>query len=136
MDAARVARILHGALLAGLALAGAVLAMVRRVGHVRPLEAAPTIGLALAGVAFVLLAVAIVVLRPRMPERRADQSADAYWMAGESRGAAIVLWSVVQAAGLVASVASFVTGATAPIAVAAAALIVLFMFRPSRFDAA
>jgi hypothetical protein len=32
--------------------------------------------------------------------------------------------------------ASFVTGAAAPIAVAAAALIVLFMFRPSRFDAA
>ena len=131
-DAVSVVRLLHGGLVVGLILAGAIFALLRRLQYSPPLDMRGTIGTVLAGAGFVLLAVAVLVLRPRMPERGAEQSAHAYWVASESRSAAIVLWGVVQAAGFVAAVGYFLTGATPPVTVGALALITLVLFRPSR----
>jgi hypothetical protein len=132
--AARIVRILYAALVVGLVLMGVVLAVARRFGQTQSFSGGVTIGMVLAGVGVVQLAVATVFLRSRMPERQADQSADAYWMTPEARVAAIVLWGVVQSAGLFASVGYFLTGAVAPVVVDAGAFIALALFRPSRLE--
>ena len=134
VNPARTVRILHGALLAGLVLVGATFALMLRLGHSQSFPSAPTIGLVLAGLGVILLAVAATVLRPRLPEGRPDQSAVAYWAAADTRGSAIVLWSVVQAAGLIALIGYLLTGAIVPLTVGALALATLFLLRPSRLE--
>lgn len=133
-NAARVVRILHGALVAGMVLVGVTLVLVRRIPQRESFASAPTIGLALTGAGFILLAGAMLFLRSNIPKRGADQSADAYWMASEARGAAIVLWSVVEAGGLMALVGYLLTGAAAPVAIAALAVLVQILCRPPRLE--
>lgn len=86
----RSIRILHGALAVGLVLVGGTFFLLLRTQG-RPLGGAPNIGVVLAGLAVGLLFVASIVLRRRVPERRFDQSQDAYWASAEIRGASIVL---------------------------------------------
>jgi hypothetical protein len=128
----RIVRILHTSLLGGLFLSGAMLYLVRQVSPPPALGAAAALPLALAAVSIGLLVVALSVLRPRVPDRRPDQNADAYWSDGESRGAALVLWATVEGAGLVGAVAYFLAGGTVPAVAFAAALAALVVLRPAR----
>src|SRR5207244_12647679 len=95
-DFARVVRIMHGAMVAGLALVGATFFLLLRVRQSPALGSTPSLGVALAGLGVGLLAVTVTVLRRRVPERPLDQSPDAYWATVERRGAAIALWAVVE----------------------------------------
>jgi len=133
-DFARVVRIMHGAMVAGLALVGATFFLLLRVGQSPALGSTPSLGVALAGVGVGLLAVAVTVLRRRVPERPLDQSPDAYWATVERRGAAIVLWAVVEGAGLLASIGYVLTGAVAPAVVVVLAIALLIVFRPSGLE--
>ena len=131
--AARIARILHAALTAGLALAGAVLLFVART-RVTPV-AGDSVGLAIAVVAVLLLAVALRVLRPRVPQRPFDQSPDDYWGANVNRLSAIVLWAIVESAGMLGWVGHLLTGALAPAVAGVLAVLGLIALRPSRLAA-
>jgi hypothetical protein len=133
-NASRVVRILHTALLGGLFLCGAVLYLVRRVSPPPAVGEAPTLTLVLAVGSVVLLGVAVGLLRPRVPDRRPEQDADAYWSDAGSRGPAIVLWATIEGAGLVGAVGYFVTGGTAPAVGFALALAALVLLRPGRLD--
>jgi hypothetical protein len=134
MAAARATRILHGALVVGLVLVGGTFYVLLRVLQ-GPLGGAPNIGVVLAGLAVGLLVVASTVLRRRVPERRFDQSQDEYWASVESRGASIVLWAVVDGAGLIGWVGYVLTGGAAPAAAAVLSIVTLIFFlRPSRLE--
>ncbi len=103
----------------------------------RILHAALVIGSILVGVVFffvVRLAFAIAFFRPRIPQRRMDQGPDEYWMTNEARGAAVIVWATVEAAGLIAWVGYFLTGRAVPAAVAALAVVTLITLRPSRLE--
>jgi len=130
---ARGARILHAALVIGSILVGIVFFfVVRRNGPAfrdDPLAGYLTAGLGLANLAF-----AIAFFRPRIPQRRMDQGPDEYWMTNEARGAAIVLWAMVEAAGLIPWVGYYLTGRAVPAAVAALAVVTLITLRPSRLE--
>ncbi len=130
---ARAARILHAALVIGSILVGiAFFFVVRRNGPAfrdDPLAAYLTAGLGLANLAF-----AIAFFRPRIPQRRMDQGPDEYWMTNEARGAAVIVWATVEAAGLIAWVGYFLTGRAVPAAVAALAVVTLITLRPSRLE--
>ncbi len=133
--AAQTVRIIHAAMVAGVVLAGGTFVfMVRTRGHA-PEEAA-TLGIVMPVVAVGLLLVAASVLRRRVPERSARQSADGYWAVVETRGAALVLWAVTEGAALVSLVGYFLSGALAAAAVGAAALATLVLYRPSRLEGA
>jgi len=131
---ARLVRILHSALLAGMALSGAVLYLVRRMPHALPTLEIPRLGLVFAVVPALLLVVAVTALRPRVPERSTGQNADAYWNELRSRGASLVLWASIEGAGLVGAVGYFLTGATAPAVAFGLALAALVQFRPGRLE--
>ena len=132
---ARAVRIMHGALVAGVLLVGGVFFSLLRIRGQAP-ATGRTLGVALAAVSIGLVLVAASVLRRRVPERRPEQSPDAYWAAVESRGPAIVLWAVTEGASLISLVGYFLSGATAPAAAAAVAIAMLILYRPSHLEGA
>lgn len=129
----RAVRIMHGALVGGLALAGAVFFVLLRVQG-RPLGGAPKVGITLAILAVGLLIVAVTILRRRIPERRFDQSPDAFWASTEVQSVSILLWAVVDGAGLLGWVGYVFTGGVAPAAAAVLSILTLIAFRPASLE--
>ena len=68
-DFARAVRIMHGAMVAGLALVGATFFLLLRVRQWQSLGTTPSLGVAFAGLGGGLLAVAVVVVRRRVPSQ-------------------------------------------------------------------
>src|SRR6266566_1602057 len=130
---ARGARILHAALGIGQILVGATFFfLLRKQG---PLGGgSPLIGYATAGLALMNLSVAFVLLRPRIPHRSTDQSPDDYWSRPEVRGAAILIWSVVEGSGLFCWVGYVMSGNIVPAGVGVLSIITLIALRPSRLE--
>jgi len=131
--AARGVRILHAALAIGLSVvAGTFVFVLRSLGPSLPNT--PLIGYATAGLGLANLAVAAGFFRPRIPQRRTDQSPDDYWVTTEARAAAIVIWAMIEGAGLISLVGYLLTGNVVPAAVAALAIVTLIVLRPSRLE--
>ena len=129
----RAIRIIHIALVLGLVLiAGAFFVLRQRTGLM--LAFGPFLGVLLAAIALVNLILALGFLAPRLPRRPADQSPDDYWMRTETRGAAIILWVLVEGAGLLSWVGYLLTGAWAPAAVGVLAVASLALLGPTRFE--
>ena len=127
-------RMMHFALVTGLALAGGTFALVIRAQG-RPLGGPPILGFVLAGIAVSLLIVAIAIVRPKVPERPSDQPPETYWDSADARAAAVMLWAVVDGAGLAGCVGYLFTGGVAPAGAAVLAILILLTFRPSRLAA-
>ena len=133
VDPSRSARLLHAALAGGLALAGVVFALSVAVLK-GPLGDAPIPAVAFAAVALAQIGVALAVFRPRIPARRFDQSAEDYWSSSEVRGRSVVVWALLEGAGLFAAVGYVLTGGIAAAAVALIALVALLGVRPLRLE--
>jgi len=131
--AARGVRILHAVLVIGLIVVGGVFVFVLR-GLGPSLINTPLIGYATAGLGLANLAVVVGFFRPRIPQRRTDQSPDDYWATYEARVAAIVIWAMIEGAGLISLVGYFLTGSVVPAAVAALAIVTLIVLRPSLLE--
>jgi hypothetical protein len=131
---ARGQRIIHLGLLVGLVVVGGTFLLLLRVNG--PLTSPPGIGVILAGVAVAMLALALIVLRGKVPPRRFDQSADDYWGTNEARSSSIMLWAAIEAAGLLSWMGYVMTGQLVPAAVALLSIVSLAMHRPSRLERA
>jgi len=130
----RAIRITHIALVLGLVLiAGTFVVLRQRSGLI--LAFGPFLGVLLAAIALVNLTLALGFLAPRLPRRPADQSPDDYWTRTETRGAAIILWALVEGAGLLSWIGYLLTGAWAPAAVGVLAVASLVLLGPARFEA-
>jgi len=90
--------------------------------------------LILAGIGVGLVAVASTLARRRIPERASDQSPDTFWANADATGGAIVLWALIEGAGLVGWVGYLLTGVTAAAVAAVIAIGALVVFRPSRLE--
>jgi hypothetical protein len=132
-DLPRVVRTLHGALTAGMALATATFVFLIRVRHGQGYVGDSKLGVVLAALGVGLLAVALGVLRRRIPERAPEQTPVGFWSA-ESVSAAIMLWAVVEAAGLMGLVGYLLTGETIPVVVAGLAVATLLLLGPGRLE--
>lgn len=132
--AARGVRIIHAALVIGQILVGATFFLLLRVQG-QPLAGGnPLIGYVTAAFAIVNLTVAFGLLRSRIPQRRMDQSPDAYWSNNEARSAAVVIWAVLEGSGLFCWIGYVMTGSIVPAAVGALATLSLVMVRPSQLE--
>ena len=134
LSTVRVVRILHAAMLGGLVAAGGTLVLVRRLVPLPALGESRILAPALTTAAGLLLTIAWLALRSRIPARRSEQSADAYWGVPSTRGSAIVLWGVVEGAGMIAAVGFFLTGGGATAAAFAIALGTLLLLGPGRLQ--
>lgn len=129
----RGVRIIHLALVIGLVLVAGVFYIVRQRPGVSFGFRQPA-GLIMAGIALVNLVIALGFLAPRVPQRPVDQSADDYWTRNEIRGAAIILWAMVEAAAVLAWLGYLMTGAWVPAAVGLLAIAALTLLRPARLE--
>ena len=134
-SAARIVRMLYGTILAGLVAIEGTCVLALRLSPQPPPGESPRIGLVIAALPLALLGVAIGGVRARIPERRPDQSPDSYWSDASTRGAAIVLWAVVEVAGLLAAIGYFRTRGVVPAAALALALATMMLVRPARLEA-
>lgn len=125
-------RILHVALTMGLVVVAGVFIMLRQSTTAR-FSVGPTLGLILAGLALVQLAVVLGFLLPRLPLRTADQSPDQYWST-VARPDAIMLWVMTDGAGLASWVGYLLTGTVVPAGVGVLAIAALILLQPGRFE--
>lgn len=130
---ARAVRLLHFSLTASVTLVGAVFIFLLRVQGLS-LGISRDVGLILAGVGVGLVALASTFARRRIPERPFDQAPDAFWANPQATGAAILLWALIEGAGLVGWVGYLLTSVTAAAVAAGIAIGALLVFRPSRLE--
>jgi|GEM_PF-3926566 len=123
-------RVIHLALFTGTTLAGVVMIMMR--ARMNPPPAVDlTLGLALAGVAVLGIAIALTQLRQRIPPRESNQSPEDYWGDARTIAAAMIFWAVLEGAGLLSVVAYYLSGSPIPLGVAIVSVIVGFVMRPA-----
>lgn len=133
-DRAQLVRLIHLTLFSSTALIGAAM-FISRARMESPPALDLTLGLALAGVAVLGIAIALTQLRQRVGPRLPDQSPSEYWSDFSTRAAAMVFWAVLEGAGLLGVVAYYVSGSAIPLGVAVVAVIVGFVMRPAVFEA-
>ena len=131
--ASRLLKILHRGLIAGLVIVAAVFVYVRRTVD-QAFLGAPVVGYVTAAVGLINLVVAIAFLLPRIPPRSGAEAPDDYWSRFEVRTASIILWALVEGAGLVALVGYLLTGSLAAAVVVALAIAALMVARPTRIE--
>ena len=130
----RAYRVMHIAMLGGLVLVGGVLVSLRRTAGV-PLGLS-MLGLPFAAVAILLLAITGAVLRPRVVQRRADESPADYWARREIGAQALILWCLIEGGALLAWAGYFFSGLTIPLAVGLGGTILLALLRPANLEGA
>ena len=133
-DAVRELRQVYLAMLAGLVMVGGGFKYVGPTGGA--LDSSPTVAAVVTIVSIALLAIAAIVLRPRIPLRRSDETPQAYWDALPQRRAVVALWAVTEAAGVVGGFGYFFTGIVWPLVATGLAFVTLVVFRPSSLEGA
>ena len=128
----RGVRNLHTALLIGQLVLAGVLEFVRwRTGALT--DDLPAIGLWMAGLSAMAIAVGALVLRPRVPRREPHVAASAFWTQ-DAMNRAILLWFVLEGATVFALVGYLLTGVLPAIGVALAGVTLFAWVRPAHFE--
>ena len=106
-----VAPILHRSLLTGLLMLSVVMVVFKSAG-MGPQFAGDggMLAYTLSALSFVLVGVAVLLLKPRVPGRGPRQSVEEYWPS--VTGKVLPVWFVMEAAGMSAIVGYFLTGHT------------------------
>ena len=133
ITSARHARIVHAALVLGVALAGVVFFIVLRT--IPPsFPGASILSFVTAGLGLGNIAAGLGLFRSKIPQRSSAQAPDDYWTSPEVRGIAIVTWAIIEGGGVVALVGYFLTGMPVPAGVGALSIVALILVRPSRLE--
>ena len=127
----RIAKIIHGSLMAGVVLFLLVTAWVHRVTPPAPL---PVSGPLLTYVGLGILATMLLAVRLLPgpdPGPAPGQSPDQWWVTSQAR--LIVRWALLEGGCLVNGAVWFISRDRVPLAAAVAGLAVLLALRPSRY---
>jgi hypothetical protein len=127
-----MAPVLHRSLLTGLLMVTGVM-VVLRSGDSGAQSGADnqTIGYLLSGASFVLVAVALLWLKPRVPVREARQPVDEYW--SSVTNTILPMWFVMEGAGMAAVVGYFLSGMTVAAVAIAMSIGVFIWYGPKTF---
>jgi small-conductance mechanosensitive channel len=121
-----IAPVLHRSLLTSLLLITGVMVVLRSGDSgASGTSGNQMLGYAFSALSFVLVAVALLYLKPRVPARRERQPVEEYW--SSVTGTILPMWFVMEAASVIAVVGYFLTGLTVT-AVAIAVSIGLFIW--------
>lgn len=93
----------------------------------------PVIAYTFAGFAFALLAVTLLLLKPRVPDRRTSQSIEEYWATPDVTAKVFLVWFLTKGAGVMSAVGYFLTGAPVSAMAMALAIVVFWWDGPSTF---
>ena len=104
-----VAPVLHRSLVTGLLLLTGVM-VVLRSGDMDPSSDNQMLGYLLSAASFLMLAMAVLFLKPRVPARKPHQLVEEYW--SSATPTILPMWFVMEGAGMAAIVGYFLTGET------------------------
>jgi hypothetical protein len=132
-----VVPLLHRILGLGLLVLAVVMAIVRaRSGPLLQPDdpAGNMIMYFFAGIALVMVAVARLVLKPRVPARRLGQSPDDYWSQPAVAQRVFAVWFTLEGAAIMTLIGYFMVGSSLAAVVASVAAIMFWMTGPRTFD--
>jgi hypothetical protein len=89
------------------------------------------LGYSFSALSVVLIAVALLFLKPRVPARRERQPVEEYW--SSVTGAILPMWFIMEAAGMIAVVGYFLTGQTVAAVAIAVSIGVFIWYGPQAF---
>src|SRR5262249_24542810 len=102
--------------------------------HVAPLiPDAPFIGYIMGGISLVMLVVAYLVLVPRVPGRELSTPVAAYWATPEIAQSALLVWFVMEGAGVFSAVGFLITALPLNALVMAGAIGAFWLTGPKTF---
>jgi FtsH-binding integral membrane protein len=107
------APLLHRFLGFGLVLIAIAAIVAKNAGFVSTpptSDATRVLSYAFAAIAVMLVVVAFLFLKPRVPERRPEQSVQAYWSTPEIAAKALMVWFVLEGGAMMGVLGYFVTG--------------------------
>jgi hypothetical protein len=87
----------------------------------------------ISGVSVVLVTVALVFLKPRVPERRAQQAVEEYWSTPEVNQSVSRVWFLVEGASTLAVVGYLLTGELVVAIVMALGIVAFWFCGPNVF---
>ena len=114
--------LLHRFLGIGLVMVATSLLALKSLGIAPALPPNPLLAYALSGIGIALATVALVVFKPRVPERPATQPVEEYWTTPDVGTKVLPVWFLLEGGGTLAVVAYFLTGG--PVAAAAAGVLI------------
>lgn len=124
--------VLHRSLLTGQLILTGVMIFLRSGETSPPLsDDNQMLGYGLSALSLVLVAVALLLLKPRVPVREARQPIEEYWTSATS--AILPMWFVMEGAGLIAIVGYFLTGQTVAAAAIAISIGAFIWYGPKAF---
>jgi hypothetical protein len=101
-----------------------------------PESASTVIAYAMSGISVVVGIVALLFLKPRVPDRKPGQSVEQFWSAPDAGARVLPVWFLLEGAGITASVGYLLTGELASLIVSALAIAAFWLCGPSVFDGA
>jgi hypothetical protein len=125
--------LLHKFLGIGLVIVGGAMIIVRHsIADAPGGSALPAY--AVAGVSAVMLGAALMLLRPLVPRRRAGQTVAAYWADVAVTRKALLVWFILEGAGVMASISYFLGGGPYALLLIAASVAAYWMNGPGVFE--
>jgi hypothetical protein len=121
---------------AGLIVIAVVFLAMTRLGAapLRPVDDfTPFILYATSGVAIALMALALMVFKPRVPARTGGQPVAEYWALPAVGAAAALVWFLLEGAGLIATIGYALTGQMVSALVMGVAIVTFWLCGPSQF---
>jgi hypothetical protein len=121
---------------AGLVVIAMAFLAITRLGSapLRPIdEFTPYIVYASAGFAVGLMAVVLVVFKPRVPARGAGQPIAEYWAVPEVSAAVVLVWFLLEGAGIIATIGYGLTGQTVPALAMGLTIVAYWLCGPGQF---
>ena len=128
------APMLHRFLGIGATILSAALVLLRaNAGMPEQSDTMTLIAYGIAVVSIGLVVVSVMVLTPRVPERRAGESVDAFWKNPAVTSPVLQIWFMTEGAVILAAVGYYLTGLIAPAAAMVVALGVYWWLGPRMF---
>ncbi len=84
----------------------------------------------LSGVAAAVVAVALLIVKPRIPDRVFGQSVEEYWSEPKMRENVLLIWFLLEGAGILAAIGFFLTGAVVSAIAMGGAIVIYWLSGP------
>lgn len=125
--------LLHKFLGAGLTIMAVAMVIARHSVGDSP-QGSNLAAYAIAGISAVMLAAAVMFMKPLVPRRHAGQTVAAYWTDRAAVPKALRVWFILEGAGVLASISYFLGGGAYAAVVIAAAVAAYWMNGPGVFE--
>ena len=127
--------LLHRMLGIGMVILAAVIVILRQTVMSGPIDEGLLFpAYVVMGASALMIATSLMMLKPRVPRRRAGQTRDAYWADVNTARQAMLVWFLLEGSAVLASVAFFLSASPIAAALIVAGVVAFWMNGPGVFE--